>query len=86
MGHAREAVALLEHVVKVWETTLAETHPSRLASQAGLAMAYREDRQVKKAVELLEHVVGFLRDDHPLRLTFLTALTYLRAELCSESS
>ncbi|OAL42667.1 hypothetical protein IQ07DRAFT_669031, partial [Pyrenochaeta sp. DS3sAY3a] len=33
MGHVRETVLLLEHIVKFRETTLAETHPSRLASQ-----------------------------------------------------
>ncbi|KAF5843993.1 hypothetical protein GGP41_002224 [Bipolaris sorokiniana] len=40
LGHARQAVELLEHFVKVHKTTLAETHPDRLASQHELAGAY----------------------------------------------
>ena len=50
-------MALLEHVVKVEETTLAEKHPDRLASQHALARAYQANGQVKEAVALLEHVV-----------------------------
>jgi tetratricopeptide (TPR) repeat protein len=72
MGHARQAVALLEHVVKVRETTLAETHPDRLASQHALAIAYRANGQTKEAVALLEHVVKVrettLAETHPDRL------------------
>ena len=48
---------LLEHVVKVGDTTLAENHPSRLATQHVLASAYQANGQVKEAVDLLEHVV-----------------------------
>ncbi|KAF1937380.1 hypothetical protein EJ02DRAFT_385756, partial [Clathrospora elynae] len=40
MGHARESVELLEHIVKVEKTMLKETHPDRLASQHELAGAY----------------------------------------------
>jgi hypothetical protein len=36
-----EAVKLLEQVVAIRTTTLAETHPSRLASQHALAYALR---------------------------------------------
>jgi hypothetical protein len=36
-GQTKEAVALLEHVDKVQETTLAATHPFRLLSERGLA-------------------------------------------------
>jgi tetratricopeptide (TPR) repeat protein len=57
MGHARQAVALFEHVVKVRETTLAETHSKRLDSQHELASAYLNNRQITKAVALLEHIV-----------------------------
>jgi tetratricopeptide (TPR) repeat protein len=56
-GQVKEAVELLEHVVSVQETTLAEEHPNRLLSQHALARAYEANGQVKKAVELLEHVV-----------------------------
>ncbi|KAF1966824.1 hypothetical protein BU23DRAFT_369627, partial [Bimuria novae-zelandiae CBS 107.79] len=59
-------------VVKVKEITLAENHPNRLASQNGLAIAYRANGQVKEAVELLEHVVQVIQEvynpDHPSRL------------------
>ncbi|KAF2625473.1 hypothetical protein BU25DRAFT_473452 [Macroventuria anomochaeta] len=72
MGHAREAVKLLEHVVKIKETTLDERHPSRLASQHALAIAYGDNGQTREAVELLEHVVKIykttLNERHPDRL------------------
>jgi DNA-binding SARP family transcriptional activator len=67
----KEAVALLEHVVKVKQTTLAETHPYRLASQHALASAYQASGQMKEAVALLEHVVKVrettLAATHPSR-------------------
>jgi hypothetical protein len=58
MGDARRAVALLEHVVKVEETTLAETYPDRLASQHALVGAYDANGQTEDAVALLEHVIA----------------------------
>jgi hypothetical protein len=83
MGHAREAAALLEHVVKVRETTLKETHPSRLASQHALAGAYRANGQTKEAVALLEHVVQVkqttMADIHPSRLVSEQALAHLQS-------
>ncbi|KAI3571423.1 hypothetical protein IWW34DRAFT_709803 [Fusarium oxysporum f. sp. albedinis] len=57
-GRVTEGVKLLEHVVAVKETTLAENHPDRLASQHTLAMAYEANGQIKEAVELLEYVVA----------------------------
>ncbi len=50
-------MSLLEQVVKIEEQTLAEDHPSRLASQQVLAGVYRANGQVKEAVSLLEQVV-----------------------------
>ncbi|KAH7304540.1 P-loop containing nucleoside triphosphate hydrolase protein [Stachybotrys elegans] len=71
-GRIAEAVELLQHVVKVQETTLAENHPDRLASQHALAIAYRANGQVKEAVKLLQHVVKVrettLEENHPDRL------------------
>ncbi|WKT54405.1 hypothetical protein QSH57_004989 [Fusarium oxysporum f. sp. vasinfectum] len=71
-GRVTEAVKLLEHVVAVQKTGLAENHPSRLASQHVLGMAYRANGQVKEAVELLQHVVEVqevaLAEIHPDRL------------------
>lgn len=47
-------------------------HPSRLASQHELALAYQANGQVKEAVTLLQHVAkvqrGVLAEDHPDRL------------------
>jgi tetratricopeptide (TPR) repeat protein len=56
-GQIKEAVELLEHVVKVRKITLDETHPDLLASQQTLGVAYWANGQIKEAVELLEHVV-----------------------------
>ncbi|EXL39960.1 hypothetical protein FOCG_17462 [Fusarium oxysporum f. sp. radicis-lycopersici 26381] len=71
-GRVPEAVKLLEHVVAIRETTLAEEHPSRLASQHMLAMAYRANGQIEEAVKLLEHVVAIqettLAEEHLSRL------------------
>ncbi|KAM0346534.1 hypothetical protein ACHAP4_011692, partial [Fusarium culmorum] len=54
-GKARQAVGILGHVVAIEETTLAENHPDRLASQHALAGAYQANGQVAEAVKLLEH-------------------------------
>jgi tetratricopeptide (TPR) repeat protein len=71
-GRHREAVAMLERVVRAREETLDKTHPSRLASQHELASAYRADGRVKKAIRLLEQVVKTreetLDKTHPDRL------------------
>ncbi|KAF5269078.1 hypothetical protein FOXYS1_10 [Fusarium oxysporum] len=71
-GQIKEAVKLLEHVVAVRTTALAENHPDRLTSQHALAMVYRDNGQIKEAVKLLEHVVAVgkatLAENHPSRL------------------
>jgi tetratricopeptide (TPR) repeat protein len=71
-GKVREAVSLLEQVVKIKEQTLAEGHTSRLASQHVLAIAYQANGQVKEAVSLLEQVVKIKEytraEDRPDRL------------------
>ncbi|EXA29857.1 hypothetical protein FOVG_18692 [Fusarium oxysporum f. sp. pisi HDV247] len=72
-GRVTEAEKLLEHVVTIRETTLAENHPDRLASQHVLSMAYQANGQIKEAVKLIEHVVAVrnttLAENHPDRLT-----------------
>ncbi|KAM5528686.1 phosphorylase superfamily protein [Fusarium oxysporum f. sp. phaseoli] len=77
-GRIKEAVNLLEHVVEVRKTTLAESHPSRLASQHELARVYEADGKIKEAVKLLEHVVTVqettLAESHPDRLVSQHAL------------
>ncbi|CRK30176.1 hypothetical protein BN1723_014348 [Verticillium longisporum] len=52
-GRIAEATEILAHVVAVQGRSLAEDHPSRLASQHELAIAYRANGQVEKAVEIL---------------------------------
>ncbi|KAM3088918.1 hypothetical protein ACMFMG_000539 [Clarireedia jacksonii] len=82
IGKNKTAVALLEYIVKIRETTLAEDHPHRLASQHELAIAYQANGQVKEAVILLEQVVKIeettLVEDHPSRLAsqHVLALAY----------
>ncbi|KAH7201437.1 hypothetical protein DER44DRAFT_443222 [Fusarium oxysporum] len=77
-GRVTEAVKLLEHVVKVQETTLAENHLSLLASQHALAGVYEANGQIKEAMKLLEHVVNVrettLAENHPDRLASQHAL------------
>jgi tetratricopeptide (TPR) repeat protein len=77
-GQVKEAVTLLQHVVKVKADVLAEDHPDRLVSQHELAGAYQANGQVKEAVTLLQHVVEVSKDslaeDHPHRLTYQYAL------------
>jgi len=72
MGKHKKAVALLEQVLAIQATALAETHPDRLASQHVLAMSYRANGQVTEAVKLLEQVVAIramtLAETHPHRL------------------
>jgi hypothetical protein len=81
LGKSKETVPLLEQVVKIRETTQAEDHPSRLASQHALAVAYEANGQVKEAVALLELVVKLKRlrfhQDHPSRIVSEEALFYV---------
>ena len=71
-GKIKEAVKVQERIGCLEERTLAEDHPSRLASQHVLAGAYIANGQVKEAVQLLEHEVKIwertLAEDHPSRL------------------
>jgi tetratricopeptide (TPR) repeat protein len=71
-GRVKEAVSLLEEVVKIQEQTLAAEHPDRLTSQHELAGAYQANGQVKEAVSLLEEVVKIREQiqaaEHPDRL------------------
>lgn len=55
-GQIKEAIELLEHVVKV-QAMLPVTYLDRLRSQDALAVIYGDNGKVKEAVELLEHVV-----------------------------
>ncbi|KAA6409764.1 MAG: kinesin light chain 1 [Lasallia pustulata] len=78
LGKSKEAVQLLKQVVEIRESTLAESHPDRLASQHALAIAYEATGQVKEAVKLLEQVVKIeestLAESHPDRLASQHAL------------
>jgi hypothetical protein len=74
----KEAVSLLEQVVKIKEQTLTDDHPDRLASQYALAGAYRANGQVNEAMSLLEQVFKIqeqtLVEDHPSQLASQHAL------------
>jgi predicted GNAT family N-acyltransferase len=76
-GKVREAVQVLEEVVRIYDQTLAEDHPARLQSQRNLAVAYKQNGQIKEAVELLEKVVRSqqaLAEDDTSRLASQHAL------------
>jgi hypothetical protein len=71
-GQVREAVSLLEQVVKIHKQTLGEYHPSRLASQQMLATTFWElDRRIA-ALQMMRHVVKIeqqvLDEHHPDRM------------------
>ncbi|KAL4788952.1 purine and uridine phosphorylase [Aspergillus venezuelensis] len=59
-GRATEAVKYLEEHYNWHKRKFDEEHPSRLASQHGLARAYQANGQIKQAVELLQHVVAYI--------------------------
>ncbi|KAI7766953.1 hypothetical protein LZL87_013565 [Fusarium oxysporum] len=77
-GRIRQAVHILESVVEIQRTTLAENDRRRLESQHRLAKVYSYNKQTKEAVELLEHVVAvkadILAENDPSRLASLHAL------------
>ncbi|RYN52006.1 hypothetical protein AA0117_g13375 [Alternaria alternata] len=76
-GRIQEAVVWLERSCQQ-RSQLDEDNSSRLSSQHVLAMAYRADGQVHKAVPLLQHVVKVrektLAAEHPDRLRSQHAL------------
>ncbi|PMD38716.1 HET-domain-containing protein [Hyaloscypha variabilis F] len=73
MGKNQEDIALLEQIVNIQATTLAETHPGLLESQHTLARAYNANGQATEAIKLLEQVVKIqattLAETHPHQLT-----------------
>ena len=79
-GRISESVKWIEESCQWREEHLAEEHRHRLASQHVLAMAYLADGQIKKAVELMEHVVAIkklvYRKDDPSRLVSESVLNY----------
>ena len=76
---------MLEQVIAIHKTVLAEDHPSRLASQHQLAMVYWVDGRLTDAVQLLEHVTSIerkvLAEGHPSRLVSEHALSRLCQEM-----
>ena len=80
MGKHKKAVRLFEQVVAIRATTLAETHPSRLAAQHNLAVAHQANGQITEAVKLLEQIVEIKRlifyKGHPSRVVSEDVLSY----------
>ena len=80
----KEAVVWLSECYLWRQGHFPEDHPERLASQHALAMAYKADGQVSKAIKLLEEVVAIrekvLREDHPNRLRSKRRLLQLYAQ------
>ncbi|KAK1953543.1 hypothetical protein LY78DRAFT_562273, partial [Colletotrichum sublineola] len=56
-GRTKDAIKLLEHVIKVHKMTLNEGHLNRLTSQHVLTGAYQADSQTKDAIKLLKHII-----------------------------
>ncbi|KAL8366598.1 hypothetical protein RB595_010452 [Gaeumannomyces hyphopodioides] len=77
-GRIKEAVKYLGKACQWRDGHFAENHPSRLASQHELAIAYQANGHVKRAVALLEQVVAIrtrtLAENHPDRLASQHAL------------
>ncbi|KAM5365796.1 hypothetical protein ACJA88_012310 [Fusarium oxysporum] len=70
-GRIRQAMHILESMVEIQRTTLAENDRRRLKSQHALAIAYLSNKQTKEAIELLKHVLTMeadLAENHPSRL------------------
>jgi tetratricopeptide (TPR) repeat protein len=82
-GAARQAIHILESVVRIQATTFEENDPDRLSSQNVLAWAYQDNGQTQEAIELLEHVVAveveILLENHPDRLSSQHALAVVYA-------
>lgn len=56
-GQTKEAIKLLEHVVKIKEDVVPETHRSLLNTQYELSIGYHHDGQIEASIKLMEHVV-----------------------------
>jgi hypothetical protein len=82
-GQVKEAVQLLEYVVRIREQIQAEDHPDQLASRHELARAYHANGEVDMAVMLMEHVVEVkqksMRENHPSRHISEDVLKWFRA-------
>jgi hypothetical protein len=83
-GQIKEAVSLLEAVVKFSEQTQGEDHPDRLTSQHVLATMFWDLGQHATALQLMEHVVEVrkkvLDEDHPDRRNSEVWLEYFQDE------
>ncbi|KAL5351856.1 hypothetical protein ACLOAV_003718 [Pseudogymnoascus australis] len=56
-GKVKEAIEILEQVVKIREEVLPIAHSNRLTSQHELARVYLQNGQAERAQEIFEHVV-----------------------------
>ncbi|KAL9610453.1 MAG: hypothetical protein Q9167_004851 [Letrouitia subvulpina] len=82
-GDYGQAASIFRDIHESRAQELAEDHPKRLNSQHSLAIAYRVNGQIDKAIELLEHVVKIrkrLAKDHPDRLASESWLAHMYEE------
>ena len=80
-------MSLLEQVVKIREQTLAEDHPSRLASQQALATMFWDLGRRNASLQIMKHVVEIQRQvldkHHPDRKNSEAWLEYFEDEMCN---
>jgi hypothetical protein len=79
-GQVKEAVSLLEQVVKISEQTLAEDHPDQLASQQVLTTFYWDFNRRNTALDITKRIVKIRRqvldEHHPARTDSKAWLKY----------
>jgi tetratricopeptide (TPR) repeat protein len=56
-GRLKDGISLMEHIVQIEKTTLADTDPRRLISQYNLAWCYEKNGQTVEAINVLEKIL-----------------------------
>ncbi|KAH7038397.1 uncharacterized protein B0I36DRAFT_404068 [Microdochium trichocladiopsis] len=79
-GQPQRALALLQHVVAVYEVTLSPQHPNFLTAQHNLARAYLDLGDPTNALPLLEYVVEQESQTLPPNHSYLMSSQYLLAK------
>ena len=72
-GRSKDAIRLLNDIMRLQEQTLRADHPKLISTKHKLAISYKASGQVQEAIGLLEQVVRIrdqtLREEQPDRLT-----------------